>query len=841
MYQNTNKECVKELGRENYRAHPGRNRMAILAVILTTVLISVAFTVGFTVYQTVYTMESAAPGPGCDSNGFYGTYDNAVKARELPQVEWAAYAGRCSERMLQNKEFAGLEVRLFAADKEHYDKNMVKLLSGEYPSQAEEILVSDTFAGRFGISGEGSDYSLIVAIEKGGESVETEIPFRVCGIYKNPLANISAIYEEIYTAESFVAAYNPGLQEGYDNIYIKLNNLSFWQFGHDKGEKVKEVNNLAGGNGGFYKMSDVSSIVIIPVILLVLVIMLCGYFFIYNVFYISIVNDIRFYGELKTIGTTAKQLKRMLFSQMQRISLWGIGIGCLAGYLIGKLTAKVMVPIFMENIAGYYQPAGILPVFAVTIIFSWLTVYISTMKPFRLAGSISPIEAARYRGKGKKGTFTVISFCLGCLLFVGVYTLTIGYNIDAMVERYNENDYRIMHKASIWELDEPYKSFPKELIERIEELPGVTDKKMIYKARTKPDTVEYGGRIYYRESQGEIKKEGGLAEDIQVYNDYQETESQGIVEENDRGNYMLEIAGMPAEALKGEKKYVNVLEGKIDEEAFASGDYLIYQRKAYSTGINLKKGWEDAEQTVHAGDKVSVTFYDDKEDRYIEKTFTIMAIIELDDMFGTGNILYSNLIMSDEVFRSIYTDYANLTAAMQFNLENGMRKEAYDSIQRLVEDYGNLQLKFDSKYGTYNRQISKKNTIRIIGLFLSVLVGIIGISNMVNTVATDVLARKIEFAAMQSIGMTKKQMRHMIFMQSIKYAYLSVSLSLVLGGPLIYMLGKSPTFAGFSLTAFLQGAGILILIATFICGLLSHVLTEHLNRLPVAERLREIV
>lgn len=837
MYRNTNKECVKELGYENYKAHPDRNRMAILAVILTTILISMAFTVGLTIYNTVYMSESAAPGPGCDSNGFYGSYENAQKARALPQVEWAAYVRRCSVRMLQNKEFSGLEVRLFAPDGEHYEKNMVNLISGSYPAGENELLVSDTFAKRFGISGENSEYKLIVAIETGEKTVEKEISFRVCGIYKNPLANISNIYEEVYTADSFVDIYNPELPEGLDTIYVKLNNLSFFKFVHDKTDRLQEVNDAAGGNGTTYKMSDTSGAVIIPLILLILVIMLCGYFFIYNVFYISIVNDIRFYGELKTIGMTSKQLCSMLSSQLRRIGLWGISIGCLIGYLIGKLAAKALVPAFMENIKEYYQPTGFLQVFAVTIVFSWVTVYISTMKPFRLAGGISPIEAARYRGKGKKGVFTVISFCLGGLLFFGVYTLTIGYDVDAMVTRYNQADFRITHKASIWTQDEPYKPFPQELAEKIEALSGVRDKRVFYRARTKPDFYDFGNERTYNESLGEIKKEGELAEDIEEYNSLQEPGSSRIFKENERGNYMLEIAGAPAESLREEERYLKVLEGKIDGETFATGDYLIYQCKAAGGG----NAPESFQKQVHAGDKVSLSFYDDEGGRYVDKSFTVMAVIEAEDMFGTGNISNNHVILLDKVFRDIYTDYANLVSCMQFNMENGMDKEQYEIIKELVQDYGNLQLKFDSKYKTLYSQAGRKNIMRAVGFFLSVLVGMIGVSNMVNTVSTDVLARKLEFAAMQSIGMTKKQMLIMIFLQSLKYGYLSILLALILGAPLVSMLGSNPLFTGFSLSAFLQSAGILLFITTLICGLCAFILTRQLNRLPVAERLREIV
>lgn len=840
MYRNTNQECVRELGRENYKSHKGRNRMAILAIILTTMLISVTFTAGFSIYQTIDTAENAAPGPGSDSNGFYGSFENVVKARELPQVEWAAYAGRCSTRMIQNKEFSGLQVRLFAPDEVHYDKNMVEPISGAYPKEANELLVSDSFAKRFGITEENDKYSLIVAIEEKGESVEKEISFRVCGIYKNPLQNVSGYYEELYTSEKFITVYNPELPQGFDSIYIKLNNLDFWQFGHDKEGKIEEVNAAAGGNGTFYKMSDTSALTLIPVFLLVIIIMLCGYFFIYNVFYISIVNDIRFYGELKTIGMTSVQLRKMLFGQMNRLSIWGIGIGCVAGYLIGILVAKGLIPSFMDNIAGYYQPAGALAVFAATIVFGWLTVYISTMKPFRMAETISPIEAARYRGSGKKGIFTVVSFFLAGLLFLGVYTLTMGYDIESMVERYNQADFRIWHHAFRWTMDEPYKAFPQELIRQIEAL-DVTEEHLFYRARTKPDYYEFGNRVFYEESQGEIKAEGELAMDIRVYNDAKDPGSYGIIEENERGNYRLTIGGMPAETLDAEAQYLEILEGELNQEAFATGNYLIYQRSRGSVETGLRKDWEKSEQILHPGDEAVIYFYDDLKDRYIEKTLTVMAIIDGTDMFGTGNISNNHLIIADQVFQDIYSDSANLAAVMQFNLKNGREKAQYEQVKSLVEQYGHLQLLFDSKYKEEMDQARKKNIMTIIGLFLSGLVGMIGISNVVNTVATDVLARKIEFAAMQSIGMTKKQMQKMIFLQSIKYTYGSVLLSILLGAPLIHLLGQNTSFSGFSLPAFGQAAGILLVITALLCGGLSFVLTQQLNRLPVAERLREIV
>ena len=59
---------------------------------------------------------------------------------------------------------------------------------------------------------------------------------------------------------------------------------------------------------------------LVAVLLFVFVVMFCGYLLIYNIFYISIVNDIRFFGMLKTIGTTAKQIRTLLTWQVLRPS-----------------------------------------------------------------------------------------------------------------------------------------------------------------------------------------------------------------------------------------------------------------------------------------------------------------------------------------------------------------------------------------------------------------------------------------------------------------------------------------------------------------------------------------
>ena len=849
MFGNLNTGIEKELAMEDYKVHTVRNRVAVLAVILTAVLLAVVFNVGLSLVHTVSLATAASPGPGADGNCVYGDYGILEKVRALPQVEWAAFVRRCSSTYLHNKEFAGVETRLFAADSVHYDKNKVDLIVGKYPERSDEILVPDTMSEQLELGEKvGIVYPIVIVVRENGEDVEKEIPMTICGYYRNPLENIKNMYAEVYTHESFIHTYNPGLSPDRDIIYVKLNNLDFFRFGHDKEEKMDEVIELSGAKSRGYKMSDLSIVVIIPVFLMALMIMFCGYFFIYNVFDISITNEIRFYGKVKTIGMTSKQLRRMLFIQMNRIAMIGIVVGSIIGFLIGDISGKVIIRYFMDGISGYYQPAGFVKTFILNLFFSWLTVYISTMKPFKIACRISPVEAARYGGKRKKGIFSVISFSLSGILFLTVYTLAMGYDIETMKNRYNETDFRVTHRGSIWAMDEAYMPVSREMVERLEELPFVENFRVYYEARVKPDYKEEDGESnVYLASMGEIAKEGEIARDITAYNEKLEEGSYNRITESGMGNYRVGVMGMEAEYLPAEEKYFHILEGKMDAEKFAEGGYMVYQRCPEWVNVTFDKEEEDL---VHAGDHVKITFWDDRADQYIKKELIVMAVIACVDPYGTSNIQHGNIVLNDEDFKSIYSGYEDFVTKICFDnsakaVETGAlalreEKERYEAVREVIRDEGNLQMYFRSKYEDEINYTGKKRIMMILGIFLAGIVGLIGISNVVNTVSTDVSARKLEYAAMQSIGMTKKQMERDIFGKYARYVFLASGLAAVGGATLTYFLGMNSLFTGFSVGEFLQALIMLLFFSVLLCAYMARILTSAMNKQSVVERLRSI-
>ena len=129
------------------------------------------------------------------------------------------------------------------------------------------------------------------------------------------------------------------------------------------------------------------------VLFLLAVMVLTGYLVIYNIFQISVANDIRHYGLLKTIGTTPRQIRALVRWQALALSVGGIPVGLALGYALGAaLAPSIQAILSYDRITISRSPW----IFLLAAAFSLGTVLLSCARPGRLAGRVSPIEALRY-------------------------------------------------------------------------------------------------------------------------------------------------------------------------------------------------------------------------------------------------------------------------------------------------------------------------------------------------------------------------------------------------------------------------------------------------------------
>lgn len=496
----------------------------------------------------------------------------------------------------------------------------------------------------------------------------------------------------------------------------------------------------------------------------VLLIMMTGYLIIYNIFQISVIQDIQSYGQLKTLGTTRRQIKKLISKQVMRLSCIGIPIGLLIGFFIGRS----LVP-FLMNGTAYTAAAGIKVsvnplIFIGSAIFAWITVYISVRKPAKIAGTVSPVEAIRYTendasafkgkkaitkksthgaqiyrmalanlGRNKKRTILVIvSMTLSLVLFNTVFTLSSGFDIDKYVSKFLNKDF-IISSADYFQY------------------------------RFDRSDAELSQTFIQAVQQEDAYEDGGELSTVRVLEEFFSVESETIV------NHNKDKAGNPHVSLYGADdfllKSMEVIEGKIDWEALRSGKYVLYGLQSDDNG-NITQ-----DQSVQVGDVLR--FHHSTADGLnstMDATvdLTVMAKVRINNSVDTHRQTGgTNFYMPTENFKPLCTDPHVVN--FSFNVKPGQEMAMEDFLTSYTE---NIEpgMDYESKQTYVNSFHDLTSMIITIGGALSVIIGLIGITNFINSMLTSIITRKKEFAMLQSIGMTGKQLKSMLACEGLYYA-----------------------------------------------------------------------
>ncbi|MGL4798977.1 MAG: FtsX-like permease family protein, partial [Cellulosilyticaceae bacterium] len=498
---------------------------------------------------------------------------------------------------------------------------------------------------------------------------------------------------------------------------------------------------------------SVEPMAVVGIVGAILLIMFTGYLIIYNVFQISVMADIRFYGLLKTIGTTPKQIKHMIRRQAMYLSMIGIPIGLIIGYGIGN----GLLPMIMNTSNIKIAKASTSPIiFLGAILFALLTVFISCRKPGKLAASISPIEASKYnevaasktkerkaskstvlhmayrnitRNK-KKSVVVIASLALSLVLLNSVYTYTEGFDLDKYLSKQVVSDF-ILGSADYFNVNKHFRDeedVPSEqYVDAVRNQKGVSDV----------------GAIYYESNPLNESSTGRI---IQMY---------GIQE-----NLLDKL---------------QVIEGSIDREKFMTGNYA------------LEVVWTDDYGNVDStssdyalNEKVSV---ESKVVAQGEAVYEVMAKVAMPHNMGVRysswdeNGSSKSFIVSEKSFK----DYVVTPLVMAYHVEV---EEGYDEqIETFLQSYTTeveQEMDYESKKYFVDDFKGMKDMFFTVGLVASAIIGMVGIINFINVIFTSILSRRGEFAILQSIGMTTKQLRRILILEGILYAAITSGVVIIL-------------------------------------------------------------
>ena len=514
-------------------------------------------------------------------------------------------------------------------------------------------------------------------------------------------------------------------------------------------------------------------------VLLVLVFM-SGYLFIYNTLYISVNRDIRYFGQLKTIGTTSVQIRKMIYKQMLWNAMIGIPLGLVCSTIIGKIIIPQLLHSLNPTIAISEVGTISLWVFIIATIFSLTTTMISSQKPVKIAMNCSPIEAMKYIGatsiknKNKKRRggdigsmvkmnlfrdkkqFVVImcSLSLAVSLFLIINVVIYANNAKNILNHSYDYDIRLLNQTLLSDKEEQV--FNSDFIEQIKSIDGVKDVRVLKSATAVVPYQENVYGEYYKELYASRYSPGNYDKDIELYK-----------KQPDHYSFTCRVVGIDEVEFE---KINNTLQNSLDKEKFKNGE-IAFVSKSFTQGDNgiTEKKVEFSIPTALNPDK-----------KEIVETGAI-----IDDYPAYYSAGYTpDLIVSDEFFDEIMGQ--PLIEMIKIDYDEPFSKNVESSIKKLVAN--NNLISAESKLDNYSEMKNSENQITVLGGSLGIIIMLLAISNYLNMMSESIQNRSKEFAILESVGMTRKQIKKVIVFESLGYSILSIVIALIIGLPASYLV-----------------------------------------------------
>lgn len=813
MKKVANRKVIRTLSYRTMREKKWKNLIAVLAIALTSLLFTALFTVGSSMVESI--QEGTFRQIGTCAHGGYKyltweEYERVKAAGGYKDIAFDVVAGFGA-----NPELNKIQTEVRYAQDKAAKWSYAYPEQGRMPEDMNECAAGSKVLEALGVPLEiGAKVPLIITThDREGKEQTLNEEFVLSGFW---YSNDASHAEELWVSKEYLDTHIELLEQNYNQreeekgLYHAEGSIqaSVWfDSSYDIESQMEELTARAGFsddevrisvNWG-YAASSMDPMTLALGTGLLAVIILSGYLIIYNIFYINVSTDIRYYGLLKTIGTTGKQLRRMVRAQAFMLSAMGIPLGLISGWAVGKM----ILPYVYRALSGMEENVSLNPwIFAGSAVFSLLVVWLSCIRPCRLASKVSPIEAVRYvesmqykkkekkagkisawslaaanMGRNRRKAAVVIASLSLCLILLnGTYCLVKGFSFDEYVKSYLLEDLQVSHFSSVnlAAQDKDYEAVPQELIEKISKIPGVESVKTLrYRAGTLRISEESKEQFiaYYS---SEDKKDSVIFQSI-----IQDIEKSEIVHGN---SYCLQDELLP---------FIKVTEGDFDLEKFRQGGYV------------LLDGDRDSVHWIHPGDKITLGSYENAAGKDSDgsvlpsRELEVMAVVELPYALGTKSLTLGGaaFILSREDFEGLYETRGYIHGCI--SVEPEKEREVTTAVSELLsESYPDLVL--ISKDSLRKEFSAETRMFSVIGGLLSFILGMIGILNLVNAMITGILSRKQEFAMMQAVGMTGKQLERMLAMEGVWYGLWTLLISATLGNVvsygLLYLLGKNMNY-----------------------------------------------
>lgn len=691
-------------------------------------------------------------------------------------------------------------VHLYSMNEDIFKNLRFNLIEGNFPTNENEIIISKHIKTNGKVNLKIGD---TITLEIGDRiTIDNEIlsqnnpymeneekvansktySFKIVGIIERPDYSFENYGDPGYTIIS------TNIDKGARSVYITLKNPNNYKtiipelLGAKNYEEVKnlETENFKYQNYTLnrellrwqeFDMSDSTVSMLYSVIAVVIVIIIfTSVFCIRNSFAISTTEKIKMYGMLASVGATKKQIKRIVIYEALLLGIIGIPLGILAGlfadFVLLKIVNSLLGEFLLANVDGIIFKTSLLPIL-ISIILGFLTIYLSAISSARKAAKVSPIEQLRgnndikIKGKKlktpkiiekvfktggvlayknlkrskKKYRTTVISITVSIFIFITMNAF-ITNTFDLTGNYYKDYDYNMVLYNGVENLSD-------DQLNKILSLDNIKDRFILYEADQKVISVN----------------------DLSKVNQTPDESEMGIDE------YSILLVALDDTSFKEYAKKIGENYEKVKEKGILCDEFSYYDQKTNNTKKARRYNYNENDEItgIYGEEKISVK----------------VGAITAEKPYGMEDTYYDAgvLIFNKELYKDLNFEIS------QININSKKPEKLQEDIEKLK-----LNISIRNMDSEVKEQRAMVLVIKIFLYGFIAVITLIGVTNIFNTITSNMELRQKEFATLKSIGMTKKEFNRMINLETLFYGTKSLIYGIILG-----LLGTFAMYKSFSL------------------------------------------
>ena len=788
------KKIIKEMVQGNLKVHRKRNILLILAITLTTILFTSVLEIGFGGMQSIRETQLKLSGMKADAELRFLDKEQFQEVQNSDLFE--SVGGRVPIALMEEETKRPIEIDYL--DQAGMEAYYLSLEEGKMPEDEKEVLLSEQGLEELGIKKEVGSH-VPVSFTLRGQKYNFDM--RLSGWYTGgPKVDFMIVSEAFLEHNPEVAENTYDLDKEilgtyYASVCMKnTGNIeqNLKEYAESLGAQTENADGSNYVNVAVNPMlysEDGNTGVCLAIVFFGALFILCGYLLIYNIFDIGVMQDIQQFGIMKTIGMTGKQIKRLMRRQMLFLSLIGIPIGLLLGYGLGVL----LLPVILKNweyseeeltIVQSAHPA----IFALTIIFVLITVFLSMRRPSQKAAKYSAIETAKYteikkkiaekdirsirniaksnlQRNRKRTTLVFTSLILSIIFVNSLWIISNSFDEEKYINARMRRDYLIASTDTL----NPSVGYIRSSAALDEEVMEQVEKNSI---------VQNGTRLYKNTvDNSDISFEWGN-EGIEIKEYMPNVEVDGVITNEAITNYGQVTLSKDEKALCNvcgiSENFVDkmeILDGESNiatiKEKLKSGNYILA-----AVSKNTKGGYSSQalENLPDIGEIVTI-YKNGKPLKKAEVLSQILVVdseqISGDSLTGDNTILGPWFYLGEDLFKELYGE-GNLVN-YSFDADEKDAPAVRRMLNQISQEFSDVG--FETTEQRHSEIENYKALVRILCVLIGGILGVIGIVNLVNIIFTNLIVRNRELATFRSIGATKKQLRELIIRESIGYVF----------------------------------------------------------------------